>query len=148
MTEEQKKQVASFRFTVIGELVGRKDLSWGERERTIRALSERQWQIPGSARTRIGLTTIREWLHRYEKSGGKIESLFSKGRSDAGSSRSIDEETELALLELKRELPEASLPSLLAVARRRKIIGPRFGVSKAESLPAVRPIRVERTQAA
>jgi len=130
MTEEQKKHIALFRFGVIGELVGRRDLSWGERERTIRQLSQRQWQIPGSARTRIGCTTIREWLHRYEQSGAKIESLFPKGRSDAGSSRRLDEETEAALVNLKRELAEASLPSLLAVARRRKIIGPRFEVSK------------------
>jgi len=130
MNEELKKRIAVFRFGVIGELVGRKDLSWGERERVIRALSERQWEIPGSGRTGVSRTTIHEWLQRYERSGRVLESLFPKGRSDAGSSRSLEAETEAALVALRRELPEVSLPTLLTVARKRLIIGPRFSVSK------------------
>ena len=130
MTEEFKRRIALFRFGVIGELVGRKDLSWGERERAIKKLAERDWDIPGSGRSRLSRTTIYEWLHRYVHSGGSLESLFPKTRSDAGSSRSIEEETEAALVALKRELPEATLPTLLKVARKRMIIGPRFGVSK------------------
>jgi len=130
MTEEFKRRIALFRFGVIGELVGRKDLSWGEREQTIRQLCEREWDIPGSGRSHISRTTIYEWLHRYLRSGGSLESLFPKTRSDAGSSRSIEEETEAALVALKRELPEASLATLLTVARKRLIIGPRFSVSR------------------
>lgn len=129
MTEEEKRKIALFRFGVIGELVSRTDISWGERERTIRGLSKREWEIPGSQRTHISRSTIHEWLQRYERSGQHIESLFPHDRSDAGRSRSIDEETELALVNLKREMPRVTLASLLATARERHLIGPQFNAS-------------------
>jgi len=129
MTEEEKHKIALFRFGVIGELVSRTDVSWGERERTIRGLSKREWQIPGSQRTRISRSTIHEWLQRYERSGQRVESLFPRDRSDAGRSRSVDEETELALVNLKREMPRVTLGSLLATARERNLVGPQFHAS-------------------
>lgn len=129
MTEEQNKAIALFRFGVISELIGRKDIRRGEREAVIQKLSAIQWQIPGSARTRVSRSTIREWLRRYEASGRKIESLFPKGRSDSGQSRSMDPETELALVELKRQFPEASLPVILKLGRRRNIVPEDFHAS-------------------
>lgn len=129
MTEEEKRSIALFRFGVIGELVSRTDLSWGEREGKIRELARREWTIPGSQRTRVARSTIHEWLGRYAQSGRQIESLFPRDRSDAGRPRSIDEETELALVNLKREVPRVSLPSLLAMAQRRNLIGSGFGAS-------------------
>jgi hypothetical protein len=93
MTEEQKKQVATFRFGVIHELVNTKELCRGERERLIREKCERRWSIPFSNKTRIGRTTILRWLRLYKAGNGKIESLLTSGRSDRGASRSMDEET-------------------------------------------------------
>ncbi len=133
MTEEQKRSIALFRFGVIADLVSRADLTWGERERTIRELSGREWKIPGSERSRIARSTIHQWLKRYEGGGRKIESLFPQDRSDAGRPRSFDPETELALVQLKQEMPRVSLPSLLAVARKRNLIGAEFHAS-AQSL--------------
>ena len=129
MTEEQKKNIALFRFGVISELIGRKDIRRGEREAVIRELTTREWEIPDSVRTRVSRSTIREWLRRYEASGRKIESLFPKDRSDSGQSRSMDSETELALVELKRQFPEASLPVILKLGRRRNIVPQDFSAS-------------------
>ena len=55
MTEEQQKEVATFRFGVIHELVNTKELSRGEQERLIRNKCARRWSIPFSNRTRIVL---------------------------------------------------------------------------------------------
>jgi len=129
VTEEQKKNIALFRFGVISELIGRKDIRRGEREAVIRELTTREWEIPDSVRTRVSRSTIREWLRRYEASGRKIESLFPKDRSDSGQSRSMDSETELALVELKRQFPEASLPVILKLGRRRNIVPQDFSAS-------------------
>lgn len=129
MDQEQKDQIALFRFGVISELIGRRDLRRGERESLIRDLSGRQWEIPGSGRTRVSRSTIREWLRRYEESGRKLESLVPKERGDMGISRSIDAETEMALVNLKREYPEASLPVILKKGRQQKILPADFRAS-------------------
>ena len=127
MNEELKEQVALFRFGVIAPLINRKGLGWGEREQLVRNIISKQWQIPGTVRTSIGRATVRRWISLHERGG--IDALKPKGRRDRGSTRCVDGETEQALLQLKRELPEASLPVLLKVARERKIIGYEFSVS-------------------
>lgn len=71
-----------------------------------------------------------KWLTRYRRSGCNIESLKPQRRSDTGNSRRIDSETELALLQLKREHPEYSLEALLTIARERGIVTPAFTASK------------------
>lgn len=114
MTEEQKKEVAAFRFGVIHELVNRTDLSHGEQERLIRDKCARRWSIPFSDRTRIGRTTILRWIRLYKVGNGRIESLFTSGRSDRGTSRSLDEETILSLIGLRRELPRSTIPALIS----------------------------------
>jgi transposase InsO family protein len=117
MTEEQKKQVATFRFGVIHELVNTKELCRGERERLIREKCERRWSIPFSNKTRIGRTTILRWLRLYKAGNGKIESLLTSGRSDRGASRSMDEETCLSLIGFRREFPRITISSLISKMR-------------------------------
>ena len=114
MDEELRERIALFRFAVINPLVSQRHLGRGEREAELRKITEATWKIPGSQRTHIARSTVLKWLAGYLRSGEDIESLKPKGRRDAGSSRSIDSETEAALLALKRELPEASLPVLLS----------------------------------
>lgn len=114
MTEEQKKDVATFRFGVIHELVNTKGLSRGEQERLIREKCERRWNIPFSNRTRIGRSTILRWVRLYKAANGRIESLLASGRSDHGATRSMDEETCLSLIALRRELPRITIKTLIS----------------------------------
>ena len=130
MDEELREQIALFRFAVITPLVSQRHLGRGEREALIRQITESEWEIPGSQRSRVARSTVLKWLAGYLRSGQNIESLKPKRRRDVGSSRSIDSETEAALLALKRELPEASLPVLLKVARERNIIDWHFSASR------------------
>lgn len=129
MDKEQREKIALFRFGVISDLVARKALSWGEREEMIQRLVSKRWEIPGTPRSCISRSTVLHWLALYEQSGGRLEALQPRLRCDRGTSRRLDGDTEAALVNLKRELPAASLPVLLKVARQRKVLGAGFSVS-------------------
>jgi putative transposase len=120
MTEEQKQQVAVFRFGVIHEFTGSTRLDHGETAALLREKCARKWDIPFSTRTSISPNTILRWVRAYLSSGGKLEALFPRGRNDAGQPRAIDEETGLALLALRRELPKIPVSDLLGVYHERQ----------------------------
>lgn len=124
MNEEQKKQIAIFRFGVISDFVSPTRLGWGERARLLNEKCARQWQIPFSHRTRLSAATIRSWIRLYEKSGQRLESLYPHSRSDRGQARALDQETTLALIGLRREMPTATVQSLIRTAQQRGIVEP------------------------
>jgi len=119
---ERREKVALFRFGLISPLLSRTHLSRGERERMVREITEKEWEIPGSGRSRIGRSTLLRWLRDYQQSGGRLESLQAKPRSDRGSTRCVSPELELALVTLRRELIATSLPVFLKAARDRGVL--------------------------
>ncbi|MEE8402501.1 MAG: DDE-type integrase/transposase/recombinase [Candidatus Hydrothermarchaeaceae archaeon] len=124
MTDEQKRDIAVFRFGVIHDFVGHYRLDYGEQERLLKDKSDRKWHIPHSGRTRISRATILRWVHRYRESGNKLESLYPKDRSDQGKSRALDEETSCALIRFRREMPGLTVPDLLREMKQRGLIEP------------------------
>lgn len=68
MTESEKQKIATFRFSIIGDLVT-SNLGPGEQERLIREKSRRKWQIPFSSRTHVSRSSILRWIRRYRQSG-------------------------------------------------------------------------------
>ena len=124
MTENEKQKVGIFRFSVIHEFVGGAALSRGEQRRLLKERCARKWDIPFSDRTRISRSAIVRWSSLYTKSGGRLESLYPKGRSDHGKSRAIDEETGLNLIHLRREMPAATVPVLIRTMEQRSILLP------------------------
>jgi transposase InsO family protein len=124
MNEEQKKQVAIFRFGVISDFVSPTRLGWGERARLLNEKCARQWQIPFSHRTRLSAATIRSWIRLYEKNGQQLESLYPHTRSDRGQARALDPETTLGLIGLRREMPTATVQTLIRTAQQRGIVEP------------------------
>src|SRR3990172_5982018 len=106
MTEEEKMQVAVFRFGVISDFVNGSKLASGEKTRLIREKCARKWQIPFSEKTRIGRSTILRWVRLYNKSGGKLDSLRPSSRKDCNKSRAMDEDTCLGLMSLRNLMPE------------------------------------------
>ena len=119
MNEEKKKQVAIFRFGVISDFVSPTRLDWGERARLLKEKCARQWQIPFSTRTRLSPATIRSWIRAYEKGGQRLEAIYPRSRSDRGAGRALDPETTLALIGLRREMPHATVRSLIRTAQQR-----------------------------
>lgn len=117
MDREKQEKIAVFRFGVIFPLVER-DLHeyWGEKERIIRELVSKEWEIPYSNRNYISKATILNWVKRYEDGGRKIEALFPEGRGDRGRMRSISDEQIDALVKLRKENPKLSTPRLVEKA--------------------------------
>lgn len=124
MEEEKKKQIAAFRFGVIHDLVGHVALEPGEQERLIREKCGRKWVIPFSEKTYISRSTILRWVKLYKDSGGRLQSLCTQDRSDQGMSRAMDQETSLALMRLRKELPKATVPRLISEMNKRRLVSP------------------------
>jgi transposase InsO family protein len=122
MNEEQKRQVAIFRFGVIHDFVGGVRLDRGDQQRLLREKGERKWSIPFSQRTRLTRSTVLRWIKRYRESNGKLESLYPTDRSDRGVSRGLDEETSLALIHLRKELPKMPVTDLIDTMHKRGLI--------------------------
>jgi transposase InsO family protein len=142
-----REKVALFRFGLISPLVSRTNISRGERERMVREITEKEWEIPGSGRSRIGRSTLLRWLRDYQSCGGRLEALQPHRRKDKGSTRCVNPEMELALLNLRRELTEATLPVLLAVARQRGIVDGNKKLSAASLYRLFQRHGLERPQA-
>lgn len=124
MDEDKKSRISTFRFGVIHDLVGHVQLESGEQERLIREKCDRKWVIPFSDKTRITRSAILRWVKLYRESGGKLEALANQDRSDNGMSRVIDEETAMALAQLRKQLPKATVVRLIDEMNRRKLVSP------------------------
>ena len=122
MTEDEKMQVAVFRFSVISDFVNGIRMSRAERRRLMGEKCARKWPIPFSGKTRITKGTIRRWIRLYRDSNGDLKSLFPKDRSDQGKCRVMDEETCCALIRLRREMPDATVINLIAMMNRRSLV--------------------------
>jgi len=124
MTEDEKMQVAVFRFGVISDFINGIRMSRAERRQLMKEKCARKWQIPFSAKSRITKGTIRRWIRLYRDSNGDLKSLFPKDRSDQGKCRAMDEETCCALIRLRRKMPDATVINLLETMNSRSLVTP------------------------
>jgi transposase InsO family protein len=124
MTEDEKMQVAVFRFSVISDFVNANQMSRSEKRRLMRDKCARKWQIPFSEKTRIGKGTVQRWIRVYKAGNGQLRSLYPQDRSDKGKSRAIDEETCLAMTQLRQELAEATVAQLIEAMAQRNLVSP------------------------
>ncbi len=135
MTEEQKRDIAVFRFSVIHDFVGSYRLAYGEQERLLQEKCGRKWQIPHSGRTHISRGSILRWVRRYRESSNSLESLYPKNRSDQGQSRALDEEISCILLRFRREMPSLTVPHLLREMKQRGLLLPESALPLSTHLP-------------
>ncbi len=124
MTEDEKMQVAVFRFGVISDFVTGAQMSRGEKRRLMRDKCARKWQIPFSQKTSLSIGTINRWCRLYKGSHGDLKSLLPKDRCDQGKSRAMDEDTCLSLIELKLQTPSLSVPQLIEQMNRQSRVSP------------------------
>ena len=102
--------VALFRLAVLGPLVSRDRLQRGELQRLIRELAGRDYDIPGTDRSRIGEKTIEAWYYAWRRGG--IEALTPRARSDRGRSK-LPAALQEAILDAKRDNPRRSIDQLI-----------------------------------
>ncbi len=124
MIEDEKLQVAVFRFGVISDFVTGAQMSRGEKRRLMRDKCARKWQIPFSEKTRLTIGTINRWCRLYKDSNGDLNSLQPKDRCDQGKSRAMDEDTCLSLIELKSQAPTLTVPQLIERMNRQNRVSP------------------------
>jgi len=113
MTEDEKKQVAVFRYGIINEFVGGRQLDHGEQEKLLGEKCAHRWCIPLSGKSRISRSTLLRWVRVYTGSRNNLEALYPKDRNDNGKARALDEDTCLALTELRRQKPELTVVELI-----------------------------------
>jgi hypothetical protein len=113
MTEDEKIQVAVFRFSVISDFIHSPSMSRREKSLLMRDKCSRKWQIPFSEKTRISRGTIRRWIRLYKESNSDLKSLCPHDRDDQGRCRAMDEETCLLLTRLKTNIPSVTVPYLI-----------------------------------
>ena len=114
MVTDQKRQIALFRYGIISDFVNRTQiLNHGEKENLLRSKYNCTWHIPYSKKSSISRGTILYWIGRYEKSYGKLESLYPQRRSDKGKSRAIDIQTANNLINLAKNSDIRTVKSLV-----------------------------------
>jgi putative transposase len=122
MNKQQKEDIAVFRFGVISEFIGGISLEHGEREQFLKEKSSRKWDIPYSNKTRISRGTILRWIRLYKRGNNKLKALYPNGRDDNGKSRTLDSETKQAIIDLRKELPEITIPYFIKEIEKRDLV--------------------------
>jgi putative transposase len=92
------ERVALFRHRLIAQLLP-EELTARQRQQTIERIVATDHQIPGSLRTRVAESTLRDWLRDYRAGG--FDALKPKRRIDAGHPRALDPALVERLLQVK-----------------------------------------------
>ena len=124
---DQSERVALFRYGVIAGIV-RRPPGWKGVGRRLRRLAAAEYEIPGSRRTRIAVSTLRAWVRDYREGG--FDALRPKPRRDRGRSRRLPAAVRDLLIELKQQ--HAHLPVRKVIAWR----GPAAGCPPTCAWPA------------
>jgi transposase InsO family protein len=98
--DDYRRDVALFRIAVLGDLIHR-DLRRGELKEALAEKSQAYWQAPGGRSIRVAAKTIESWLTLHRRGG--FEMLMPRERSDRNRSRSIPDELQVLILDMKRE---------------------------------------------
>jgi hypothetical protein len=112
MTEQQREEIAMFRYGVISDLVSA-ELARGEQKRLLREKAARQWRLPGEeGLRRYSFNTLRSWVRDYNRGG--VDALKPARRSDRGKPRAFPEEVRRVLAQARQEHPQWAVPEIVA----------------------------------
>lgn len=114
ITDEQRKEIALFRYGVIADLVQLEPHHRGL-YKLLTTKAEAEYAIPGSLRRRVAAETIRGWLRAYRRGG--FDALVPRIRADQGAARSIPGPVIDLLCQIKEDQPALTIPGLLKLVR-------------------------------
>lgn len=83
---ELVEQVALFRHGLISRVLPT-DMTPKQRQKEMLRICHEQHQIPGTLRTRVAHSTLREWIKRYQQGG--FDALKPRKRGDTGHPRAL-----------------------------------------------------------
>jgi putative transposase len=113
--------VALFRHRLIARLLP-EELTARQRQQTIERIVAAEHQIPGTLRTRVAESTLRDWLRDYR--GGGFDALRPKRRIDAGHPRALAPALVERLLQLKEAEPDRSIRRIIEIVRDEGVLAP------------------------
>jgi putative transposase len=108
------QQVALFRYGLIAEFVRQPPGTPGLYQR-LEAVAAEEHRIPGTARTRVAVETLRDWIKRYRDGG--FDALVPKRRADRGTARALSPAISEALLAIKEDNPKLSVRLVIHQAK-------------------------------
>ena len=114
------ERIAVFRHALVARVTTSDLSTTRRREETERILAE-QHTIPGSLRTRVAASTLRDWVRAYRAGG--FETLKPSRRADAGLPRALAPEVAEALLAIKEANLALSIRAVIAEARSSAVVG-------------------------
>jgi transposase InsO family protein len=109
--KDRAEEIALFRAEIVGSLV-RRELEHGDLRRAFTETSEQRFRPPGSHGPRTySVSTLERWYYAYKAEG--LEALRPKSRADRGRGRELAAELRSLLLEIRKEQPHVSVPTIL-----------------------------------
>lgn len=117
--DELIERIALFRHSLIARVLPT-DLTPQQRQQEILRISHEQHQIPGTLRTRVAHSTLREWLKLYREGG--FDALKPRKRGDTGHPRALAAELAEQLLQCKEAEPDLSIRLIIEQLRDQGII--------------------------
>lgn len=110
--QDPRQAVALFRFRLIAPAL---HLEPGpERAAVLQEAAGREHEIPGSRRRRVAVSTLQDWLRRYQR--GKLEALYPKRRSDSRQPRQLPPEVAELLSSIKEGEPRLTVKAVIRQA--------------------------------
>lgn len=104
MTQEQKQEIALFRYSIIAPLVNDTKDPAVSYAQYYRQAAQKTYTGPGGKTVHVSAPTIQKWHLDYRKNG--FDALMPHGRSDEGASRRLGQDTQERIRYLKKEYPK------------------------------------------
>lgn len=114
MDDDKEMQVALFKFGLISQLLHVKE--GDDLSAMINKLSEGEYQIPFTRKTKISAKSIKRYLETYKQQ--KFEGLKRKERNDKNKPKVLSDALFKLVLDLKRENPRRSVRHIIEIIKR------------------------------
>jgi putative transposase len=120
-TDDLGERVALFLHRLIARLLP-EELTSRQRQQEIERIITAEHQIPGTLRTRVAESTLRDWLRDYRAGG--FDALKPKRRIDAGHPRALAPALVERLLQVKEAEPDRSIRRIIETLRQEGAVAP------------------------
>jgi putative transposase len=118
-SHDLSERVALFRHRLIARLLP-EELTSRQRQQEIERIITAEHRIPGTLRTRVAESTLRDWLRDYRAGG--FDALKPKRRIDAGHPRALDGALVERLLQVKEAEPDRSIRRIIETVREEGVL--------------------------
>jgi transposase InsO family protein len=119
MDEEERREEAIWRATVLGPLVSAR-LEHGDVRQFCEEAAARVLERLDGRAEKISWRTIESWYYAHKSDG--LEGLKPKGRSDRGQTRAIRPDVADLIVRAKREKPRRSIRRIIRILERAKVV--------------------------